>query len=219
MPRSMKLFPRSHQSNLELTRVFEHLFVLLLGFSYWYNMNSIAQHVYGESSHASVVLANKNIMNACRFFWWPVCPSPAALRWGCLCKGRFHKIRQYLELQGTYKDHQSPNPGPNLPGDTVSFSIHSASRSHVGAGSYFLPFELLQTFPLAFQPPCKAAPLQSCWVWDFPPHTPRAFYPTPNARTNMIHVFEYQASRLSMRESQALHGLQATIRSSATVFV
>lgn len=134
----------------------------------------------------------------------------------CLCKGRFHKIRQYSELQETYKDHQSLAPGPNLPGDRASFSIHSASGSHVAAGSYFLPFELLQTFPLAFQPPCKAARLNL----GFPTtHTPRAFYPTPNARMNMIHVFEYQAPRLSMGESPALHGLQATNQSSAAVFV
>lgn len=68
MLRSMKVFPRKHQSNPELTRVFEDLFVLLLGFSYWYSTNSVAQHVYGEPSHASVFLASKNIMNACRFF-------------------------------------------------------------------------------------------------------------------------------------------------------
>lgn len=66
MLRYMKLFPRRHQSNPELTRVFEHLFVLLLGFSYLYNMYSIAQNVYGEPSHAMVFLLNKNII--CKFF-------------------------------------------------------------------------------------------------------------------------------------------------------
>lgn len=66
MLRSMKLFPRRQQSNPDLTGVFEHLFVLLLGFSYLYSMKSIAQNVYGEPSHTTVFLLNKNII--CRFF-------------------------------------------------------------------------------------------------------------------------------------------------------
>lgn len=102
----------------------------------WRNMNSIAQNVYGEQSHTTMFLANSYILNTCRIFSITAASFPSNSLRG-FCAGWWG---------GCYSQKW------DLPLDRAAWSIHSARRNWLGAGSYFLPFKLLHTFALTFQP-------------------------------------------------------------------
>lgn len=161
---------------------------------------------------AQLFLANSCILNTCRAFSITAASFPSSSLRGCCAGwwgGRF--VQSW-----------------DLPPARAACSIHSAWRNWVGAGSYFLPFKLLHTFLLTFQPEMSyflttvqgsTSEILPSWGFTTPPHTHNTFHPTPNARTNTIRVFEHKAFRLRLRESHAAHWSHAASWSSAAVFV
>lgn len=176
-------------------------------------MNSVAQNLYGEQRHTTMFLANSCILNPCRPKpRQPATSFPSSSLRGC-CAGCW----------GCW----SVQKWDLLPA-RAACSVRSACRNRVGAGSYFLPFELLRTFLLILQPEMSSflttvqgstSEILPSLGFTTPPHTHNTFYFTPDARTNTIHVFGRKASRLRLRESHAARWSHAASWSSAAVFV